>query len=51
MERESINHPQASSKYIECDACAYEWGTKSQAKYVSCPHCKASVKNPYYTKG
>jgi len=28
---------------IKCDKCGYEWVTKSEHKYVSCPSCLAKV--------
>lgn len=32
-------------RIVECDKCSYEWHTKSDKKYMSCPQCSSRVKN------
>ena len=31
---------------IVCQRCKYQWHTKSERPYVSCPYCLTKVKNP-----
>ena len=31
---------------IKCQRCGYQWRTKSERPYVSCPYCLTKVKNP-----
>ena len=30
---------------MKCTNCNYEWETKSELMYVSCPSCRLKVKN------
>ena len=32
--------------FIKCQRCGYQWRTKSERPYVSCPYCLTKVKNP-----
>jgi len=36
-------------KQIKCNKCQYEWKTKSNLKYISCPSCIQKVLNPNYS--
>ena len=31
---------------VVCQRCNYQWHTKSERPYVSCPYCLTKVKNP-----
>lgn len=31
---------------VVCQRCGYQWRTKSERPYVSCPYCLTKVKNP-----
>jgi transposase len=31
---------------VRCSRCGYEWETRSELKYVSCPSCLGKVQNP-----
>ena len=30
---------------MKCEKCGYEWKTKSDKKYVTCPNCLRKIKN------
>lgn len=33
---------------IKCPHCGYEWNTRSRARYLKCPSCYKSFRNPYW---
>jgi hypothetical protein len=35
---------------MKCNKCSYEWNTKSDKLYVSCPNCLQKVKKQHYCK-
>ena len=39
-------------KLVKCSKCGYEWFTKSEATYVTCPKCfsKVKIKGEPYVK-
>lgn len=35
-------------KLVECDKCNHRWYCVSQRKFIVCPKCFGSVRNPHY---
>ena len=39
-----------TSVLIKCSSCAYEWETKSDLRFVTCPSCYHKIQNPKFAK-